>query len=283
MKCQLCPNRCNVDREKEEGLCHADNTMRICRIAPHYYEEPVVSGERGSGTIFFSGCSLDCLFCQNHEISKKKVGKPFTPEELAEAILTLEQSGVHNINFVTPTHFSHRIVETLKLYKPKIPIVYNTSGYERPEIVKSVLPYVDIFLTDYKYARNELAENYSQRRDYCDYCLPSTDIMIANKPLRYDDKGMLQQGVIVRHLMLPTEVDNTLEVIDLFANRWKSKAIFSLMSQFFPTYRSPINRTLKPVEYKLAINRLLERSVENCFIQELSSAQEKYVPLFDLV
>ena len=281
MKCNLCPNFCDVDRDETIGKCRSGSYMRICRIAPHYYEEPIISGDKGSGTIFFSGCSLDCLFCQNHEISKKSVGKVFSPEDLADAMKKMESSGVHNINLVTPTHFSHRIIEALKIYRPNIPIVYNTSGYERPEIIQALLPYVDIFLTDVKYAHNELAAKYSGVDNYVDYCLPSTDVMVDNKPIIIRD-GLMMQGVIVRHLVLPTELNNTFDVIDLFADRWKDRAYFSLMGQFFPTYHSPISRTLKPVEYKLCCNRIMERGIDNCFVQELSSASESYVPDFDL-
>ncbi|MBR1746933.1 MAG: radical SAM protein [Clostridia bacterium] len=225
---------------------------------------------------------MDCQFCQNSEISKSKVGQPFSPQQLADALKNLVDEGVHNINFVTPTHFSHRIVETLCIYRPPVPIVYNTSGYELPEVIENLFPYVDIFLTDFKYADDRLAKKYSRREKYLEYCLASTAKMVEDKPPLYDENGLLRQGVIVRHLMLPTEIQNTLEVIDIFSDRWKDRAIFSLMSQFFPAYKSQIKRTLKPVEYKIACSRLLERGVENCFVQELSSANESYVPLFDL-
>ena len=281
MKCFLCPNMCGVDRNVEEGLCHADNDMRICRIAPHFYEEPPISGTRGSGTVFFSGCSMDCLFCQNYEISKAKVGKVFSPPLLAEELKKLVSCGVHNINFVTPTHFSHKIKETLDIYRPPVPIVYNTSGFERKEVVQSLLPYVDIFLTDIKYASSDLGQKYSSRKNYFENCLEATEVMVKEKPLLFDSDGLLKQGVIVRHLVLPTEIENSLNVIDLFADRWRDKAIFSLMSQFFPSYRSPINRTLKPVDTKPSLNRLIERGIKDCFVQELSSATEFYVPSFD--
>ena len=282
MKCFLCPNRCGVDRGIVDGICHADEDMRICRIAPHFGEEPIVSGTNGSGTVFFSGCSLDCSFCQNYQISKNKVGKVYSPQELADELKKLVDLGVHNVNFVTPTHFSRRIRETLDLYRPPVPIVYNTSGYELPEVIEEMNDYVDVYLTDVKYADPVVAEKYSRRKNYVEYCVASTDKMIEAKPLRYGEDGLLKQGVIVRHLVLPTEIKNTLDVIDLFAERWKDRALFSLMSQFFPAYHSPIDRTLKPIEYKAAIARLEQRGVENGFVQELSSAQEKYVPPFDL-
>ncbi len=272
---------CGVDRQVKDGLCHADGNMRICRIAPHFYEEPIISGEKGSGTVFFSGCSLDCVFCQNHEISKSKVGKVYSPSELAEEIKKLENTGVHNINFVTPTHFSDKIIETLKIYRPSVPIVYNTSGYERVEIIKELNNYVDIYLTDFKYADNAVAEKYSRRVSYVDFCIAATDEMVNAKPVVYGNDGLMKQGVIVRHLILPSEIDNTLKVVRNFAERWKGKALLSLMSQFFPAYNSPIKRTLKPVEYKLALSQAERLGIEDCFIQELSSANETYVPQFE--
>lgn len=281
-KCYLCPNNCGIDRSERDGLCHADNDMRVSRIAPHFYEEPVISGQNGSGTVFFSGCGLDCVFCQNHEISKLKVGRVYSPSELADEIKRLVDTGVHNINFVTPTHFSDKIIETLKLYRPTVPVVYNTSGYEKVEIIKELDNYVDIYLTDFKYSDNAVAEKYSRRKNYFDYCLAATDAMVESKPIIYGKDGLMKQGVIVRHLILPTEIENTLKVIGLFAERWKSRAVLSLMSQFFPTYNTTITRTLKPVEYKLAVSEALKYGIEDCFIQELDSASEFYVPQFQV-
>jgi putative pyruvate formate lyase activating enzyme len=254
--------------------------MRICRIAPHFYEEPPISGTKGSGTVFFSGCGMDCEFCQNHEISKHAVGKIYSPEALSEELKKLEDSGVHNINFVTPTHFSHKIRETLDIYRPKIPIVYNTSGYELPEITREMLPYVDIFLVDMKYGDNKTAAKYSKTSDYVENCTASMKIMIENKPLFYDG-NLLKQGVIVRNLVLPENLENSFEVINYFAEHYKDSAILSVMSQFVPMYKSTIKRTLKPLEYKLIINKIIEKGIDNCFIQELSSASGTYVPAFD--
>lgn len=283
MKCYLCPNDCGIDRSERAGLCKVGEEMRICRIAPHFYEEPVISGEKGSGTVFFSGCGLDCSFCQNYEISKTVTGKIFTPENLADELKKLVDSGVHNINLVTPTHYSDRIRKTLDIYRPPIPVVYNTSGYEKAEIIKEMNDYVDIYLTDFKYSSNGKAEEFSGRNRYFDYCLSATEEMVKSKPLVYGEDGTLKSGVIVRHLYLPGEWENTKGVIDIFADRWKDSAVFSLMSQFFPTYKSPIKRTLKPVEYKIAVNYILKKGVENCFVQELSSADASFVPNWDLI
>lgn len=281
MNCALCPRKCGVDRTRSTGACHMGAEMKICRIAPHFYEEPPISGERGSGTVFFSGCSLDCEFCQNHAISKKSVGKTYTPAELAAALKGLEQTGVHNINFVTPTHFSEKIKETLDLYRPAVPIVYNTSGYELPEVVRSLLPYVDIFLVDLKYSDNGTAMKYSKTPDYVENCLSSIDVMVNNKPLVFDG-DVMKQGVIVRHLVLPENLPNTFGVIDIFDKRYLERAYFSVMAQFFPAYKSSIKRTLTPLEYKIVLRKLFALRTDKCFVQELGSASEEYVPPFDL-
>ncbi len=279
-KCNLCPNLCNINRDINKGKCNANNNMSICRIAPHHYEEPIISGVNGSGTIFFSGCSLNCEFCQNFQISKKQVGKTYTPTDLAKAMKDLESQGVHNINLVTPTHYSNKIREALDIYRPKIPIVYNTSGYELPKIIEELCDYVDIFLTDYKYANNDLAYQLSGIKSYTDYCKASLSVMIKNKPLIFNN-GLLKQGVIVRHLVLPTYINNSIAVIDDFMTQYIDEAIFSVMSQFIPSYKSSINRTLKPLEYKIVLKKLYSYDTEYCYIQELESASEKYVPDFN--
>lgn len=255
--------------------------MKICRIAPHFYEEPPISGKNGSGTIFFSGCSLDCEFCQNHEISKAYVGKTYSPAELADAIFQLEQSGVHNINFVTPTHFSDRIAEALTIYRPKIPVVYNTSGYELPSVTEKICSFVDIFLVDMKYSDDAVASRYSRVSDYVRFNRESTEIMVRNKPLVFDG-DLMKQGVIIRHLVLPGELPNTFGVIDHYAEKYAESAYLSVMAQFFPAYKSKIKRTLSPLEYKIVLNRLYKANIGNCFVQDLSSASDSFVPDFSL-
>ena len=278
-KCCLCPHKCGVDREKNFGRCHSLSEMRICRIAPHFYEEPPISGTKGSGTIFFGGCSLDCEFCQNYKISKSYAGIPYSPEKLADELKKLEESGVHNVNFVTPTHFSDKIRLALDIYRPKIPIIYNTSGYELPSLITELLPYVDIFLTDMKYSSDDVSKKYSCCSDYVGFCKESTDIMIKNKPLVFDG-DLMKQGVIVRHLVLPGELKNTFGVIDYFT-RYKGKAYLSVMSQFTPEYRSSIKRGLTPLEYKIVLRKIIESGIDECFVQELSSASEEYIPEFN--
>lgn len=279
--CTLCPNECKVDRKIVAGACKAFSTMKICRIACHHFEEPIISGTNGSGTIFFSGCSMDCEFCQNYQISKNYVGKEYTPIELSQAIKKLEDMGAHNINFVTPTHFSDKICEALCIYRPKIPIVYNTSGYEKTEIIKKLNDFVDIYLVDMKYGDNETAKKYSKINNYCDYNLAAVKLMTESKEIVIND-GLMKKGVIVRHLVLPNNIDNTAKVIDCFAKNFKDKAIFSVMSQFVPCYNSTITRKLKPIEYKWVISALQKYGIDDCYIQELSSANIEYIPEFSL-
>lgn len=273
---------CGVDREKAEGLCHADNDMRICRIGKHFFEEPPISGTMGSGTVFFSGCTMDCEFCQNYLISKSKAGRLYTPERLAEAIRELERSGVHNINFVTPTHFSHRIRETLDIYRPQIPIVYNTSGYERPETISEMHPYVDIYLPDLKYAAQDTAQKYSRRKNYPRFAIEAIEEMVSAKPLIIEN-GIMKQGVIIRHLVLPENVKNSIEVLRIYAEKFKERALISIMSQFVPCHKSTIKRTLKPVEYKLILSLLDELGINDGFVQDLNSATTEFIPDFEVL
>lgn len=245
------------------------------------YEEPIISGNCGSGTIFFSGCSMDCEFCQNYQISKVSVGKEYTPQDLASAIKQLEESGVHNINLVSPTHFSHKIIETLQIYKPNIPIVYNTSGYEKPEIIAKLNEFVDIYLVDMKYGDDTTAEKYSNVKNYCISNFESIKVMVKSKNTVIDN-GIMKQGVIIRHLVLPENIENSKTVIKLFAENFKNNAIFSVMSQFIPCYHSTITRKLKPIEYKFILSELYKYDIEQCFIQELASASDCYVPEFKL-
>ena len=282
MKCYLCPNDCGVDRAERLGLCLCGEDMIINRIAPHYYEEPPISGTRGSGTVFLGGCVMRCDFCQNVLISRKPRGKKYTPKELAEEIKRLEGEGVHNINFVTPTQWSDQIRRTLDIYRPNIPIVYNTSGYEKKEIIKELLPYVDIFLPDYKYGDQSLGLRLSKRKNYPQIALEAIELMVKEKPPVYEG-DLLKQGVIIRHLVLPGYVDNSKTALESLVSRLGTDMTISLMSQFTPMEgcEDP-NRRLKPIEYKMVINHALKLGLTNIFTQEISSAEEEYIPDFDI-
>jgi putative pyruvate formate lyase activating enzyme len=256
--------------------------MVINRIAPHYYEEPPISGNRGSGTVFFGGCVMRCEFCQNAVISRRPQGKRYTPKELAEELKRLEGEGVHNVNFVTPTQWSEQIKRTLDIYRPNLPIVYNTSGYERVEVIKDLLPYVDVFLPDYKYSDANLAKRLSKRGDYPSVALDAIELMVKEKPMVYEG-DLLNQGVIIRHLVLPGYLDNSKGALDLLTSRLGKDLTISLMSQFtpMPSCKEP-NRRLKPIEYKIVVNHALKLGLKNIFTQEISSAEEEYIPDFNL-
>lgn len=282
MKCYLCPNDCGVDRTEQLGLCLCGEEMVVNRIAPHYYEEPPISGEKGSGTVFFGGCVMRCDFCQNAIISRKPQGKTYTPKALANEIKRLEKEGVHNVNFVTPTQWSEQIKKTLDVYRPSIPIVYNTSGYEKIEVVKGLLPYVDIFLPDYKYGDQTLGLRLSKRKDYDSIALDAIELMIKEKPNVYEG-DLLKQGVIIRHLVLPGYLDNSLKALDNLVARLGTDFTLSLMSQFtpMPNCKDPARR-LKPIEYKIVVNHALKLGLTKIFTQEISSAEEEYIPDFNL-
>ncbi len=273
---------CGVDREEKLGLCLCPSDMIINRIAPHYYEEPPISGTNGSGTVFFGGCVMRCAYCQNSVISREPKGKSYSPLALAEEIKQLEDKGVHNINFVTPTQYSDNIRRALDIYRPRVPIVYNTSGYERVEVIKDLLPYVDVFLPDFKYSDNALALRLSKRDNYVETALNAIQVMLENKPTVYE-KGLLKQGVIIRHLVLPNYVKNSLNALDMIVERFGKDFTMSIMSQFTPMPAcDDLNRKLKPIEYKMVLNHAVKLGLENVFIQEMDSAEDIYIPPFDV-
>ena len=279
MLCNLCPNECNVDRSVALGACLAPNVMLINRIAPHYYEEPPISGTKGSGTIFFSGCTMRCDFCQNKAISRVPRGIAYTSDDLQKEIKKLEKLGVHNINFVTPTHYSHKIKETLDLYRPNIPIVYNTSGYEKREVIEEMHDYVDIYLPDFKYMDRELAKRLSHREDYPEKALKAIESMLSAKPNECDENGIMRSGVIIRHLVLPYHVDNSIKVLDTIYKEFGTEVTLSLMSQFTPMSDcKELNRALLPIEYKMVVKHAENLGFSDVFIQEASSASSEFIP-----
>jgi len=274
---------CRVDRDTAKGLCLSPSQMIINRAALHFYEEPPISGARGSGAIFFGGCTMKCIYCQNYLISRYPQGKTYSPLQLAELFRKLEDEGAHNINLVTPTHYSDKIKQALNLYRPRIPIVYNTSGYERKEIIRSLKDYVDIYLPDFKYSCKALAEELSGRPDYPDCATEAIAEMLAQKSNRYDAEGILQEGAIIRHLVLPQELDNSLGVLELIKQNFGNGVTLSLMSQFTPVpHCNRLPRTLKPIEYKAVVARAQSLGFSDIFTQELTSAKPEYTPSFDV-
>lgn len=285
-KCFLCPRKCGADRPRKSGLCGAD-TLKLGRAAPHYYEEPPISGKNGSGTIFFSGCPLSCVFCQNHELSDGCFGKPVTEEKLAEIMLLLQDKGCHNINLVSPTPYVPQIIRALDKAKLDIPVVYNTSGYERVQTLMALQGYVDVYLPDFKYVSAELSGKYSGCPDYPSVAAEALHEMIRQRGgCEYDENGIMTRGVIVRHLVLPSHKDESTAVLDFLSRNYdKSKFLLSLMSQYVPVFKAceykKIDRRLTKLEYRRVSEYALSEGFDG-FFQDPSSQSSEYTPEFDL-
>lgn len=284
--CNICPRLCGVDRlSGKRGYCGAGATVRIARVAPHMWEEPCISGERGSGTVFFSGCNMKCSYCQNSAISRASVGRELTVEQLAAEFKQLESSGVHNINLVTPTHYMPQICAAIDLSGVTLPFVYNTSGYELPQSLEHLRGRVSVFLTDFKYADNELARRFSAAPDYFERATAALDKMveIAGKA-RFDSDGMMTAGVIVRHLVLPGHTDDSLRVLQHLHRRYGDDVYISIMNQYTPPKGAAgeLSRKLTEAEYDRVVDYAVELGVENGFVQEGDTADESFIPEFEV-
>ncbi len=286
MKCDLCPRKCGINRNESVGFCGVTNTLKVARAGLHFWEEPIISGASGSGTIFFSGCNLKCVYCQNYDISSEAFGKEITIKRLAEIFKELEEKGANNINLVTPSHYAKQIVEALKIYRPNIPIVYNTSGYDSLEVLKLVEGWVDVYLTDLKYCSSELSKKYSKAENYFEVATSAILEMVRQQPNNVFENGMLKKGVVVRHMVLPTHTQDSFKVLDWIKQNLGDEALVSVMGQYTPYYNSKnypeINRKLKPLEYKMVLNHCIKLGLTNGFSQELDSASEEYIPPFNL-
>lgn len=288
--CNLCPRSCGADRSKQTGFCGGGANVKLARAALHYWEEPVISGEEGSGTVFFSGCPLQCVYCQNHEISSANFGQEVSVERLAEIFLELQAQGANNINLVTGTHYVPQIISALQSVKKQlyIPIVYNSSGYESIETLKMLEGYVDIYLPDLKYLDNHRALRYSAAADYVERATAAIMEMYRQVgAVQYDERGLLKKGLIVRHMVLPNGVEDSIHVLQWIAeNLPLDDILLSVMSQYTPFHRSAdfpeIHRRLTEEEYDTVLDALEDLEIENGFCQELSSAQEEYTPSFRL-
>ncbi len=289
--CNICPRNCNVDRDKKAGFCKASNAIKISKVMKHFFEEPIISGseengtiKNGSGTIFFSSCNLKCCYCQNSEISADAVGKEVSVSGLADIFKQLENAGANNINLVTPTHYTLQILEALKIYKPKIPIVWNTSGYEKAETIKLLDGYVDIFLTDLKYYSSEVSGRLSLAPNYFEETSRAILEMRKIVPDDLIENGLMKKGLIVRHLALPNQTADSKAVIKWIYENLGNKTIVSLMSQYVPMAgaknHQEINRKIKPLEYKILVNALDDYGFANAFTQEFESAETFYTPDF---
>ena len=284
--CTLCPRDCAVVRgETGNGVCGMGAEPRIARAAPHFDEEPVISGSRGSGAVFFSGCSLKCCFCQNFELSHGGFGKTVSTARLREIYFELIAQGVHNINLVNPTHFVNAIYDSLEGGLP-VPVVWNSGGYEKVETLRRFEGRVQIYLPDLKYMRADSARKYSRAADYFDYAAPALREMLRQTgPAVIGTDGLMRSGVIIRHLILPGCADESIEILD-FIKRELPGAWVSLMAQYLPFGEAAgvdeLGRRLTQAEYDRVADHLLEIGLDDGFIQELSSSDEQYIPKFDL-
>ena len=288
-KCMLCPRNCMVNRNKlETGFCKAANKIKIAKAYLHMWEEPPITGKNGSGTIFFSNCNLRCIFCQNYYISEFNNGVEISTTEFANICIDLQRRGATNINLVTPTHFVPLIVEGIRLAKEnglKIPIVYNSSGYEKVDTLKLLEGIVDVYLPDFKYYDDTLAFKYSGCKDYFKYASEAICEMVRQKPkCSFDKKGNITSGVVVRHLILPGNIDDSKMVLQYLYGKYKNKIFYSIMNQYTPVRKckyNELNKKLGEEEYEEVINYAWNLGIRKAFVQEEGTVNESFIPDFD--
>ena len=288
-KCKICPHNCGVNRIAGQiGRCKTTDKIKVALASLHYFEEPCISGKNGSGTVFFSNCNLNCVFCQNYEISQQGIGEEISIERLADIFLKQQERHAENINLVTPTMYVYQIIEAIKIARSKgltIPIVYNTNSYENVETIKALDGYVDIYLPDLKYYNDELAYKYSGIKNYFEYATKAIQEMykqVGNPVL--DENGMMKRGIIIRHLVLPNNIQNSKDVLRWINDNMDKKVFVSLMAQYFPTDKAKdypeINRKLTHEEYDEIEKHFYSLDLDNGYIQELGEHEEEYVPDF---
>ncbi len=286
--CTLCPRKCGADRNSSAGFCGCGTNIKTAKAQLHFWEEPCISGENGSGAVFFSGCTLRCVFCQNYEISTGSRGREISLERLSEIFLELQSRGAHNINLVNPTHYVPQIINALDRAKPelKIPVVYNCGGYERTETLKMLEGYIDIYLPDFKYISSEISQKYSAAADYARYAEEAVKEMHRQQPELVWNGSILEKGLIIRHLVLPGCRHDSIAVTDKIHEILPDGSyLFSLMSQYTPIENCrnypEINRRVTTFEYKSVLKRVQKLGI-NGFSQERTSAESSYTPDFDL-
>ena len=288
-KCEICPRKCKVNRYEKKGYCRCDDKVRIALVSKHYFEEPCISGRNGSGTIFFSNCNLNCVFCQNHDISQGGKGIDVTVERLAEIMLEQQERGANNINLVTPTMYVEQIIKAIDIAKDgglDIPIVYNTNGYEEVETIKKLNGYIDIYLPDFKYFTNELAIKYSKATNYFEKV---TSVLLEMQS-QFDeyvfDGEIMKKGMIVRHLVLPNHIQNSKNVWKWIKENLRKDIYVSVMAQYFPTYKAIgdelIGRKLSFSEYRKIEQYFYGLDIKNGYIQDLGKHEEEFVPDFNM-
>ena len=289
-ECQICPHKCKIDRTKQIGRCKATDKIKIALYSIHNFEEPCISGTKGSGTIFFSNCNMNCIYCQNYEISQLGKGKEITIHELADVMIKQQEKGVENINLVTPTSYTLQIIEAIKIAKKKglkIPIVYNTNGYENVETLRLLEGYIDIYLPDLKYYDNEISKKYSKVDNYFEIATKAIKEMYrqVGSP-QLNEKGIMKKGLMIRHLVLPNNIENSKKILKWIKENLDNNIYVSIMAQYFPTYKAKetddLNRKLTNKEYEEIENYLYDLNLENGYIQELGEHEEEYVPKWEV-
>ena len=289
-RCCLCPRMCGADRSMgQTGFCGSTDEVRIARAALHFYEEPCISGTGGAGTVFFTGCTLRCIYCQNAKISRRPVGRAVSVQELAKIFLDLQVQGAHNIDLVTPTHFSPQIAaaaETAQKGGLHIPIVWNTGGYERPEVLEALADTVDVWMPDFKYWKPETARALSAAPDYPEAAKAALAEMVRQQPeLVYNGDGLLQKGVLARILVLPGHAKEAADILRYLAETYEDRILISLMSQYTPMPQMAdhpdLSRKITRREYDRVVNEALRLDLSNVFIQEEDAAAESFIPPFE--
>ena len=289
--CSICPHKCKINRlAGNKGRCKCDDKIKIALASVHNFEEPCISGKNGSGTVFFSNCNLNCVYCQNYEISQEGKGKIITIEHLADIFINQQNKNVNNINLVTPTMYVPQIIEAIKIARKKglkIPIIYNSNGYENVETIQMLNGYIDIYLPDLKYYSDEISKKYSNITNYFSTAISAIQEMQkqVGNPV-FDENGIIKKGVIIRHLILPNHLLNTQKILKYIKENFDEDTYISVMAQYFPTYKAKqyekINRKLTKKEYREIENYLYLLNLKNGYIQELGEHEEEYVPTFDL-
>ena len=284
MSCDICPRHCRADRKSSTGFCGVGENYKIARAALHFWEEPCISGKNGSGTVFFTGCNLRCVYCQNYEISRELKGKEVSAFQLKRIFEDLIEQGAENINLVNPTHYANRLAELLGDFASPVPIVYNSSGYESVETLKKLRGKIDIYLPDFKYTRSDKAQKYSLAPDYPEVAKKAILEMRSQVEDSFDERGMMRSGLIVRHLILPQNTNSSLEALGWLSDNLKDTCV-SLMAQYVPCgnleEHPELNRKITEREYNKVLSFALSKGMDKLFIQELASADKKFIPAFD--
>ena len=282
--CKLCPVECGANRLENAGACGVSG-LHIAKYYLHPFEEPCISFKNGSGTVFFTGCNLRCAFCQNYEVSRAERGKAITPQELADIFKALESMGAENVSLVTPSHLIAYLLPAFEIYKPKIPVVYNSSGYEKIDTLKRIDPFIDVYLPDMKFYSPALSKRYLGKENYFDVASEAVEFMANSKPLKMTDDGKMLSGCIVRHLVMPLCTADTKAILKWFKRSLPSDTYLSLMSQYTPFGKidgmPELSRPITAREYNAALDTADELGITNLFAQERKSSNEKYIPEWD--